>query len=94
MKKLYARYLHPAGQNHDVELFQKAEQMQFLRRGQLYQVESLRMMAFSTRVNLVGVPVPYRHLNAVAFDFYISKNGKFEPHNIFNDPEFNPELSR
>ena len=94
MKKLYAKYLHPAGQSHDVALFQKAEQMKFLRRGKLYQVESLRMMAFSTQVNLVGVPVPYRHLNSVAFDFYISKNGQLQPHNIFDDPEYNHYLGK
>lgn len=94
MKKLYARYNHPSGQDHDVKLFLKAEQMNFLKRGQLYQVEKLKMMAFSTQVDLVGVPAPYTHLNSVAFDFYISKNGQFEPHNIFEDPEFNHSLEK
>ena len=70
MKNLYVKYLHPAGQSHDVELFQKAEQMNFLKRGRLYQVESLKMSAYSTKINLIGVPAPYTHLNSVAFDFY------------------------
>ena len=94
MKKLYARYNHPSGQDHDVKLFLKAEQMKFLRRGQLYQVEKLKMMAFSTQVDLVGVPAPYTKLNSVAFDFYISKNGQMQPHNIFDDPEYNRYLEK
>ena len=94
MKKLYARYNHPSGQYHDVKLFLKAEQMNFLKRGQLYQVEKLKMMPFSTRVDFAGVPAPYTKLNSVAFDFYILKNGEFKSHNIFNDPEYNHYLEK
>ena len=94
MKKLYARYNHPSGQTHDVELFIKAEQMNFLRRGCFYEVQRLKMKAFSTEIDLAGVPAPFMRLNSVAFDFYISKNGQMQKHNIFEDPEFNPVLQR
>ena len=94
MKKLYARYNHPEGHDYEIELFQKAEGLNFLRRGCFYEVENLKMRAFSTEIDLVGIPAPYKHLNSVAFDFYILKNGQFKPHNIFNDPEYNHYLGK
>lgn len=94
MKKLYARYNHPAGPETDQKMFLEAEQKKFLRRCFFYEVASLKMGAFSTHLNLAGVPTPYTHLNSVAFDFYIVKDGKMVPHNIFEDPEFNQTLDR
>ena len=94
MKNLYVKYLHPAGQDHEVELFKKAEQMNFLERGHMYQVQKLKMGAFSTKISLVNVPGPFTELNSVAFDFYITKDGQLQKHDIFSDPEYNPALGR
>ena len=56
-----------------------------------FEVSAVRMSQSSTSFNLVDDD---NHYNSVNFSFYKEVDGQFIEHNIYNDPQYNPYLSR
>lgn len=85
-KALYARF--DAGKAPEFE-FDKYMKNGTLYDGAFYKVVDVDMGWCSTDIKLEGVQDRF---NSVAFDFYMVENGNMIPHDIYEDPAYNPYI--
>lgn len=94
---LYAQYKGPAGFESDEKDFSKLEQAGKLEVGTYYKVKKISMGSSRTYITIADINT---ELNSVAFEFFdvtlTDKNVpiKKQEHDIYNDKEINPYMSR
>lgn len=87
MKVLYARVEHP---NNGYEGYKEA--IEKLDHERFYEVKKVAMGQSSTSIMLDFAEVRI-WLNSSNFEFYLKDDeGKYIPHNIFSDKDYNPYL--